>query len=55
MAKALEVVGKDVKVIKIWDADGWMWHNETRAQVLRAIEAFLARSLQGSGATANLQ
>jgi dipeptidyl aminopeptidase/acylaminoacyl peptidase len=55
MAKALEDIGKDVKVTKIPDADGWMWHNETRVQVLTEIEAFLAKSLQGSSATASLQ
>ena len=55
MAKALEDIGKVVKVTKIQDADGWMWHNETRIQVLTEIEAFLAKSLQGSSATASLQ
>ncbi len=55
MAKALEDIGKDVKVIKIGDADGWLWHNETRIQVLSAMEAFLAKSLQGSSATASAQ
>lgn len=53
MAKALQDVGKDVKVTKIGDADGWMWHSETRVQVLTEIEAFLAKSLQGSSATAS--
>jgi dipeptidyl aminopeptidase/acylaminoacyl peptidase len=55
MAKALEDIGKDVKVTKIRDADGWMWHSETRVQVLSEIEAFLAKSLQGSSAIASLQ
>jgi hypothetical protein len=43
MAKALEDIGKDVKVTKVGDADGWMWHSETRVQVLTEIEAFAVR------------
>ena len=54
MAKALEDIGKDVKVTKISDADGWMWRSESRVQVLTEIEAFLAKSLQGSSPTASV-
>jgi dipeptidyl aminopeptidase/acylaminoacyl peptidase len=54
MAQALQEAGKDVKVAKIQDPDGWMWHSETRVQVLNEIETFLVKSLQPR-ATASLQ
>jgi dipeptidyl aminopeptidase/acylaminoacyl peptidase len=55
MAKALEDAGKNVNVTRIGGPDGWLWHNETRIQVLTEIEAFLAKSMQGSSASASLQ
>jgi dipeptidyl aminopeptidase/acylaminoacyl peptidase len=55
MAKALEDNGKEVKVTKIQDADGWLWHSKARVQVLTEIEAFLAQSLQGSSETSRSQ